>query len=132
MVDQRLFCSLAGAYLSLGYVSLFARQMNDERGLIALAAIFFAKSRPLPTTSVALMFGVAAALAVRLPEMTGAAANDPICRHGVGDGDRRLAHQTRRRRPNRLASEQIVAQKDRPERLHAFAMRRWGRRSTRF
>jgi ABC-type uncharacterized transport system permease subunit len=68
-----LFCGLAGAYLSLGYVSLFARQMNDERGLIALAAIFFAKGRPFATTAVALMFGVATALAVRLPEITGAA-----------------------------------------------------------
>ena len=46
MVISGLFCGLAGAYLSLGYVSLFARQMNDERGLIALAAIFFAKGRP--------------------------------------------------------------------------------------
>jgi general nucleoside transport system permease protein len=73
MMISGLFCGLAGAYLSLGYVSLFARQMNDERGLIALAAIFFAKGRPFPTTAVALMFGVATALAVRLPEMTGAA-----------------------------------------------------------
>jgi general nucleoside transport system permease protein len=73
MVISGLFCGLAGAYLSLGYVSLFARQMNDERGLIALAAIFFAKGRPVATTAVALMFGVATALAFRLPEMTGAA-----------------------------------------------------------
>ncbi|HEX4768609.1 MAG TPA: ABC transporter permease [Lichenihabitans sp.] len=73
MVLSGVFCGLAGAYLSLGYVSLFARQMTDERGLIALAAIFFAKGRPGPTTAVALMFGIATALAVRLPEMTGAA-----------------------------------------------------------
>ena len=73
MVISGLFCGLAGAYLSLGYVSLFAKQMTDERGLIALAAIFFAKGRPVATTAVALLFGVATALAVRLPEMTGAA-----------------------------------------------------------
>jgi len=73
MVVSGIFCGLAGAYLSLGYVSLFARQMNDERGLIALAAIFFAKGRPFRTTAVAVMFGVATALAVRLPEMTGVA-----------------------------------------------------------
>jgi general nucleoside transport system permease protein len=73
MVVSGIFCGLAGAYLSLGYVSLFARQMNDERGLIALAAIFFAKGRPFRTTAVAVMFGVATALAVRLPEMTGIA-----------------------------------------------------------
>ena len=73
MVISGLFCGLAGAYLSLGYVSLFAKQMTAERGLIALAAIFFAKGRPGPTTIVALLFGVATALAVRLPELTGTA-----------------------------------------------------------
>ena len=73
MAVSGVFCGLAGAYLSLGYVSLFARQMNDERGLIALAAIFFAKGRPFSTAAVALMFGAATALAVRLPEVTGAA-----------------------------------------------------------
>jgi general nucleoside transport system permease protein len=73
MVLSGLFCGLAGAYLSLGYVSLFAKQMTAEPGLIALAAIFFAKGRPGPTTVVALLFGVATALAVRLPELTGMA-----------------------------------------------------------
>ena len=73
MVLSGLFCGLAGAYLSLGYVSLFAKEMTAERGLIALAAIFFAKGRPVPTTIVALFFGVATALAVRLPEVTGTA-----------------------------------------------------------
>jgi general nucleoside transport system permease protein len=73
MLISGLFCGLAGAYLSLGYVSLFAKEMTAERGLIALAAIFFAKGRPGPTTVVALFFGVATALAVRLPEVTGVA-----------------------------------------------------------
>lgn len=68
-----LFCGLAGAYLSLGYVSLFARNMTNDRGLIALAAIFFAKGRPFETAAVALLFGLATALSVRLPEMTGIA-----------------------------------------------------------
>lgn len=72
-VISGLLCGLAGAYLSLGYVSLFAKQMTAERGLIALAAILFAKGRPGPTTIVALLFGVATALAVRLPEVTGTA-----------------------------------------------------------
>jgi general nucleoside transport system permease protein len=73
MVLSGVFCGLAGAYLSLGYVSLFAKQMTAERGLIALAAIFFAKGRPGPTAIVALLFGVATALAVRLPQLTGMA-----------------------------------------------------------
>jgi simple sugar transport system permease protein len=73
MVLSGLFCGLAGAYLSLGYVSLFAKQMTNERGLIALAAIFFAKGNPYWTAAVALLFGTATALSVRLPQVTGAA-----------------------------------------------------------
>src|SRR5262249_45466589 len=46
MLLSGMFCGLAGAYLSLGYVSLFAKQMTNERGLIALAAIFFADGNP--------------------------------------------------------------------------------------
>ena len=68
-----LFCGLAGAYLSLAYVSLFAKQMTNERGLIALAAIFFANGNPYWTAAVALLFGAATALSVRLPEVTGLA-----------------------------------------------------------
>jgi len=73
MLLSGLFCGLAGAYLSLGYVSLFAKQMTNERGLIALAAIFFANGNPYWTAAVALLFGAATALSVRLPQVTGAA-----------------------------------------------------------
>lgn len=73
MLLSGLFCGLAGAYLSLGYVSLFANKMTNDRGLIALAAIFFAKGRPYATALVALLFGTATALSVRLPEVTGIA-----------------------------------------------------------
>ena len=73
MLLSGLFCGLAGAYLSLGYVSLFAKQMTNERGLIALAAIFFANGNPYWTAAVALLFGAATALSVRLPQMTGLA-----------------------------------------------------------
>ena len=68
-----VFCGLAGTYLSLGYVALFAREMTNERGLIALAAIFFARGNPYYTTAVALLFGLATALSVRLPLATGIA-----------------------------------------------------------
>jgi simple sugar transport system permease protein len=73
MLWSGAFCGLSGAYLSLGYVSLFAKQMTNERGLIALAAIFFANGNPYWTAAVALLFGAATALSVRLPEATGAA-----------------------------------------------------------
>jgi simple sugar transport system permease protein len=70
MLLSGVFCGLAGAYLSLGYVSLFANKMTNDRGLIALAAIFFAKGRPYVTALVALLFGAATALSVRLPQVT--------------------------------------------------------------
>lgn len=73
MLASGFFCGLAGAYLSLGYVSLFAKQMTNDRGLIAIAAIIFAKGNPFATAVVALLFGLASALSIRLPEMTGIA-----------------------------------------------------------
>jgi general nucleoside transport system permease protein len=69
-----LFCGLAGAYLSLGYVSLFARRMTNDRGLISVAAILFAGGKPYGTAAVALLFGLATALSVRLPDITGIAS----------------------------------------------------------
>ena len=73
MLASGFFCGLAGAYLSLGYVSLFSRQMTNDRGLIAIAAIIFAKGNPYATALVALLFGAASALSIRLPEVTGVA-----------------------------------------------------------
>ena len=73
MLASGFFCGLAGAYLSLGYVSLFAKQMTNDRGLIAIAAIIFAKGNPFATAVIALLFGLASALSIRLPEVTGIA-----------------------------------------------------------
>ena len=70
MLASGFFCGLAGAYLSLGYVSLFAKQMTNDRGLIAIAAIIFAKGNPFATAVIALLFGLASALSIRLPEVT--------------------------------------------------------------
>ena len=73
MLASGLFCGLAGAYLSLGYVSLFAKQMTNDRGLIAVAAIIFAKGNPYATSVVAVLFGLSTALSIRLPDLTGIA-----------------------------------------------------------
>ena len=73
MLASGFFCGLAGAYLSLGYVSLFAKQMTNDRGLIAVAAIIFAKGNPYATAIVALLFGLSTALSIRLPDLTGIA-----------------------------------------------------------
>lgn len=67
------FCGLAGAYLSLDYVSLFSRDMTGDRGLIALAAIFFAKGDPVRTVAVTLLFGTAQGLSVRMQLTAGVA-----------------------------------------------------------
>ena len=66
-------------------MSLFAKQMTNERGLIVLAAIFFANGNPYGTAAVALLFGTATALSVRLPQATGAGVSpapsiDPLRR----------------------------------------------------
>ncbi len=67
------FCGLGGAYLSLDYVSLFSRDMTADRGLIALAAIFFAQGNPVTTIAVTVLFGIAQALAVTLQQSVGIA-----------------------------------------------------------
>jgi len=73
VVLSGFFCGLGGAYLSLDYVSLFSRDMTADRGLIALAAIFFAQGDPVRTVAVTLLFGAAQALAVRLQQSAGLA-----------------------------------------------------------
>ena len=68
-----VLCGLGGAYLSLGYVSLFSRDMTADRGLIALAAIYFARGHPVRTVAVALLFGAAQAVTVQLQQSVGIA-----------------------------------------------------------
>ena len=113
MLLSGLFCGLAGAYLSLGYVSLFAKQMTNERGLIALAAIFFANGNPYWTAAVALLvrhgdraFGSAAAGdGGRAPTPSA----HPLCRHGARARCRRRAQDARAQPPRRLAIRAVNA-----------------------
>jgi len=52
-----IFCGLAGAYLSLGYVTLFAENMTAGRGWISLAAIILVDGHPYGIALISLVFG---------------------------------------------------------------------------
>jgi len=57
-----IFAGLGGAFLSMGYVSWFSRDMSAGRGWIALAAEAMGKGTVLGSTLSSLLFGVADAL----------------------------------------------------------------------
>lgn len=59
-------CGMAGANLSLGYLSQFTANMTSGRGYIALAVQTFGNATPIGTALASLFFGFADALSVRL------------------------------------------------------------------
>ena len=52
-----VLCGLAGAYLSLGYVTLFSENMSAGRGWISLAAVILVNGHPLGIALISLLFG---------------------------------------------------------------------------
>lgn len=61
-----ILCGFAGAYLSMALTSGFVKNMSAGKGYIALAALIFAKWRPVPVMYACLLFGFLDALAIRM------------------------------------------------------------------
>jgi len=60
-----VLCGLAGAYMATALQAGFGREMTAGRGFIALAALIFAKWRPVAALWACLLFGFFQALALR-------------------------------------------------------------------
>ena len=61
-----VLAGIGGAYLSIGDINLFGRDMVAGRGYIALAATIFGGWNPLGTYAGSLLFGLAQGLQIRL------------------------------------------------------------------
>jgi simple sugar transport system permease protein len=61
-----LLCGFAGAFFSIAQGSGFGNNMTAGKGFIALAALIFAKWRPVPAMFTCLLFGFLDALQIRL------------------------------------------------------------------
>lgn len=60
-----VLCGIAGAYLATALQAGFVKDMTAGRGFIALAALIFAKWRPLHALYACLLFGLLQAVALR-------------------------------------------------------------------
>ena len=61
-----LLAGLAGAHLSLGYITMFAENMSSGRGFMAVAVLIFSNGDPVKVLLGCLLFGFSDALSLRL------------------------------------------------------------------
>lgn len=66
LICTGILCGLAGAYLSMAIGAGFVKDMTAGRGYIALAALIFAKWKPVPAMFACLLFGFLDAMSIRL------------------------------------------------------------------
>jgi simple sugar transport system permease protein len=60
-----ILTGVAGAYLSISQQASFVKDMSAGRGFIALAALIFAKWKPVPVMFACLLFGFLDAISIR-------------------------------------------------------------------
>ncbi len=66
LIVTGVLCGIAGAYFSIAQGAGFVNNMTAGKGYIALAALIFAKWRPVPAMFATLLFGFLDALQIRL------------------------------------------------------------------
>jgi simple sugar transport system permease protein len=70
LVISGALCGMGGAFLSIGHLTLFTRNMTNGRGWIGLTAALFGRNHPLAIFLAGAFFGLADAFAVRLQTTT--------------------------------------------------------------
>lgn len=67
--------ALGGAFLSIGHLKLFTRNMSNGRGWTAIAAAIFGGNHPIGTFFSSLFFGFSDAFSLRIQNMTNLPSN---------------------------------------------------------
>jgi simple sugar transport system permease protein len=70
LVISGMLAAVGGAFLSVGHLTLFTRNMSNGRGWTAITAALFGMNHPIAVFFTGLFFGFADALAVRLQTTT--------------------------------------------------------------
>jgi simple sugar transport system permease protein len=70
LVISGALASLGGAFLSIGHLTLFTRNMSNGRGWVGVSAALFGFNHPIGVLFSGLFFGFASAFAVRLQNVT--------------------------------------------------------------
>ncbi len=70
LVIAGMLCALGGAFLSVGHLTLFTRNMSNGRGWVAVTAAIFGFQHPVGVLFAGWFFGLAEAFAVRIQSVT--------------------------------------------------------------